>query len=202
MSIFFPHIPVNRLADLVEGRLTPDERAQLEAHIAACARCSGELAQLERLIRLMRTDTAEDAPQSVIARAVRLFRSRSVPAPASSGSRRHVLAVLRFDSAGLAPALGVRSGEPTTRQLLFSAEAYDIDLRIEPAGQEWIVSGQVLGESAAGGRAELQSAMSTWQAALNAQSEFTMPPIPAGHYELILHLTDMDAEMDELKIGT
>jgi hypothetical protein len=140
-------------------------------------------------------------------RAVRLFHSRTTlkgtaPVSASSNLRRHVMAVRRFDSLGLAPAFGVRSGEPSTRRLLFSADAHDIDLRIEPAGQAWVVSGQVLGESAGGGRAELQGVTSATQAALSEQSEFTLPPVPAGLYKLILHLTNVDVEVDELKIGT
>jgi anti-sigma factor RsiW len=202
MNLFFPHIPYSRLADLVEGRLPPDERAHLEEHIATCARCSGEVAHLERLIGLMRTDTSEDAPPAVIARAERLFHSRTVSSSDSSNLRHHVLAVRRFDSLGLAPAFGVRSGEPSARQLLFSARAHDIDLRIEPAGQAWTVSGQVLGESAAGGQAELQGATSTTQVALNEQSEFTLPPVSAGHYRLVLRLANVDVEVDELKIGT
>lgn len=199
MSIFSPHIPFSQLVDLVEGRLPPDERPPLEAHIASCARCSDEVAKLERLIGLMRTSTAEDAPPSVIDRVMRLFPLRT----ASSGLRRHISAVLRFDSLkfGLAPAFGARSGEPSARQLLLNAEAHDIDLRIEPAGEAWVISGQVFGESAAGGQLELQGATSSNQAALNEQSEFTLPPVPAGLYKLILHLTDVDVEVDELKIG-
>lgn len=202
MNTSFPHIPSNRLADLAEGRLPPDEQVQLEAHLAACARCSGEVAELKRLVELMRADNAEDAPPSVIARTVRLFHSRAVPAPDSPGLRRHVAAVLRFDSAGLAPAFGVRSGEPSARQLLLSAEAHDLDLRIEPADKLWIVSGQVLGEPAAGGQAELRGETTTRQAALNEQCEFSLPPVPAGRYKLILHLANENVEVDDLRIGT
>jgi anti-sigma factor RsiW len=201
MTGVFSHIPFSRLVDLAEGRLLPDERAHLETHLAACSRCSDEAAQLERLIGLMRTDTTEDAPPPVIARAVQLFQAQRLPASAAPGLRRHILAVLRFDSVGLAPAFGVRSGEPSARQLLFSSEAYDIDLRIEPAGQAWIVSGQVLGESTAGGQAELHGVTGANPAALNEQSEFTLPAVAAGRYKLILHLADVDVELDELKIG-
>jgi hypothetical protein len=197
----------------------------LEAHITACARCSGEAARLEHLIRLMRTDTAEDAPPSVIAGAVHLFYERASPPLASSGRRRRILAVLRFDSLGLAPAFGMRSGEPSARQILFHAEVHDIDLRIEPAPEDWtssgslpgqpgdvfhtrqppdlawIVSGQVLGETSAGGQVKLTSATSEGQARLNEQNEFTLPPVPSGSYQLILHLTNVDVEVNELKLG-
>jgi hypothetical protein len=111
------------------------------------------------------------------------------------------VAGLRFDSLGLAPAFGVRSGEPSARQLLFGVEALDIDLRIEPVGQAWVVSGQILGESAGGAWAELEGAANVWWASLSEQSEFTLPPVPAGRYKLIFHLGQIDIEVEELKIG-
>jgi anti-sigma factor RsiW len=196
-----PHIPFNRLADLVEGRITPDERAQLHEHISTCPRCSGDVAKLERLIERMRTDTGEDAPARVIARAVELFPSRKKSLPLFSGVTRHVVAVLRFDSVGLAPAFGVRSGEPGARQLLYSTDTHDIDLRLESTDQTWFLSGQVLGESTAGGKAELIGETGSRQTELNEQSEFILPDVPTGVYNLTLHLTDVKIEVGELKIG-
>ena len=201
MNLFFSHIPNSRLVDLAEGRLAPDQQAPLDAHLASCRRCSAELAHLERLIGLMRTDMAEDAPAPLIRHAVHLFRSQFGRASTPSGVRHRILAVLRFDSLRLAPAPGVRSAEANARQLLFSAGAHDIDLRVEPAGRAWLVSGQVLGEPAAGGWAALQSMARANQASLNEQSEFSFPPVAAGQYRLFLHLTNVDIEVDELRIG-
>jgi anti-sigma factor RsiW len=202
------HIPFHQLVDLVEDRLTPGERKQLEKHLAACTRCGNETAQLRRLIELMRSDMSEDAPPDVIARAIRLYSLRNKPSSALTGSRRHVFIVPRFDSLGLAPAFGVRSGEPGTRQLLLSAVTYDtdlrlleIDLRIESAGQMWIVSGQVLGRTPGDGQAELQSPIGSKVAAFNQQSEFILPPVQAGEYKLILHLANVDLELKDLKLG-
>jgi hypothetical protein len=98
-------------------------------------------------------------------------------------------------------AVGVRSGKPGTRQLLFSTGVDEIDLRIEPEGDSWTVSGQVLGESAAGGRAVLQSDMSVSQADLNGLSEFVLPSVQAGIYKLILDLEHVEVEIEELKVG-
>src|SRR5918999_6299383 len=190
MNNFLHHIPVSQLADYIEGSLPLTKRVDLETHLAICSRCSDDLAQLERLIGLLRTDTSEDAPSSVIDRAVRLFRSRAEPESPSSGFRNRILAVLHFDSIGLSPAFGVRSGKPSARQLLFHAGVDEIDLRIEPAGQAWLLSGQVLGESGAGGIAVLQGEEGTSKAALNELSEFTLPPVQKGIYKLILNLTN------------
>jgi hypothetical protein len=116
--------------------------------------------------------------------------------------QRRILAALHFDSLGLAPAFGVRSGKPGARQLLFHAGVDEIDLRIEPAGEAWSVSGQVLGKATAHGRAILQGAESLSQAVLNELSEFTLPPVQAGTYTLILSLAEVDVEIEELRIGS
>ena len=201
MNSITRHIPFSQLVDYVEGNLPLDMRTDLEAHAAACSRCFGELVQLERLVGLMRTDTAQDAPSSIINNAVDLFRKKTVRAPTSSGLRSRILAALHFDSVGLAPAFGVRSGKPGARQLLFHAGVDEIDLRIEPAGQVWTVSGQVLGGSAANGRAILQGTSGISQTALNELSEFTLPPVQAGTYKLILSLANVDVEIEEIRIG-
>jgi hypothetical protein len=201
MNNFLHHVPVSQLADYVEGRLPPDKRVDLETHLAICSRCSNRLAELERLIGRMRADASEDAPDSVIDRAIRLFQSRTEPESASSGFRKRIMAMLHFDSIGLAPALGVRSEKPGARQMLFHAGADEIDLRIEPAGQGWLLSGQILGESGAGGVAVLQGSEGTTEATLNELSEFILPPVPKGIYKLTLNLTNVDVEIEELKIG-
>jgi anti-sigma factor RsiW len=199
MMNHFSHIPYSRLVDLAEGRLLPDERAQLEAHIDHCTRCSAELAQLGRQIELMRTDTAEDPPQPVIDRVLRLFRARK-KTPAAD-ARRLVLSVLQFNRTGSTPAYGVRSGQPEGQLYFVSSEDYDIDLRIEPGEEGWIVSGQVLGGSTADGWTELLGASTPRHSALNDQSEFHLPAVSAGQYRLIFHLPEVDIELHELKIG-
>jgi hypothetical protein len=201
MNIFPNHIPFSHLVDYVEGDLPLVQRVDLELHVAGCSRCFEELAQLERLVRLMSSDDSQDAPTSIINRAKDLFRLRTVPTPPSTGLRSRVLAMLHFDSVGLAPAFGVRSGKPGAQQFLFTTGEDEIDLRIEPSGETWTVSGQVLGKSAASGRAILQGSAGLSQTTLNELSEFTLPPVQAGTYKLVLSLADVDVEIEEIRIG-
>jgi hypothetical protein len=185
-----------RLVDLAEGRLTPEERDAMLAQVAASPTASRELAQLERLIALMRADD-EAAPPHVIQRAIRLFNQRLVPSPPRL--RQRIQALLQFDSAQQ-PALGVRSGKATTHQLLFSAAGHDLDLRVTAKGVLWVVAGQLLGPCD-DGQAELQSPTFQVQAALNELCEFTLPPAPTGNYTFSLHLSDVDIEIVGLEIG-
>ena len=70
MSSGTSHISFTQVVDLVEGRLSPAAQAQAQAHTAGCARCAAQFTWLSRVIALMRTDTADDAPTQVVARAV------------------------------------------------------------------------------------------------------------------------------------
>ena len=195
------HISFRQLSDYVEGRLPLTQQMPIKAHLAICTACSDKAARLEHLMGLMHTDRSEDAPLSLIARVKKLFRLGAVSQSTPSRRRRRFLAVLHFDSMKRTGALGVRSGKPGTRQLLFSTGADEIDLRIEPAGPVWTVSGQVLGKSVVRGRAILQSPVSTTQANLNELSEFILASVEAGTYNLILNLESVEIEIDELRIG-
>jgi hypothetical protein len=198
------HIPFERLVDLAEGRIAPDESGDARAHLSACAACAGQLAQVERLAGLMRADNSVDAPRDVLAGAVNLFAAR----PRREGFLRRVVAALSFDSHAVQqPAFGVRSGEPSSsRQLLFSAGDVDVDLRLAPEAEGWAVSGQVLG-ACAGGWAELGDAedseepeQKSARAELNELCEFALPVVPAGSYTLRLRLDDLLVEIPDLNL--
>jgi anti-sigma factor RsiW len=191
------HLPFAKLADLVEDKLPTNERADSTEHISACSRCGSELQRLGQLISAMRTDTSEDAPRDVLALAVNIFRQRE----AQPSLLRRIVAALSFDSCALAPAFGVRSGQSAARQLLFAAEDNDLDLRLLPQGEEWVIAGQVLGSSCAGGHVELQGETASAVAELNDLCEFKLSAVPSGSYRLRLRLADVEVEVQHLELG-
>jgi len=209
MSFLTPHIRFAELVDFVEGRTAATNRhATALAHVKACAQCAAKVADIERAILIMRADESADPPAHIIASAVSLFRARraldntadSVADALTAGARR-LLAVLTFDSREMAPAHGMRAGQPSAeRQLLFSAGDNDLDLRIAPSGEDWIVSGQVLGDCASGS-VELFGPTDRVQATLNNLCEFTLPPVAAGNYTLRLRLGDTEVEASWLEVG-
>ena len=99
---------------------------------------------------------------------------------------------------GPVPAPGLRASATATRQLLYSSDGIDIDLRIQPAdasgGPGWRISGQLLGPVGAG-QATLQcgnwSASSGW----NELCEFSFGPVPGGPCRLLLQGGDWDTEI-------
>jgi anti-sigma factor RsiW len=195
------HIPFARLADLAEGRLSPEAAAEERAHLDACTRCAGQAARLGHLAALMRADTAEDAPPALVSGVVRMFRERRA-GESAPGLLRRLVAALTFDSSGLTPAFGVRSSQAApARQLLFSAGDLDVDLRLAQGPEGWTVSGQVLGPCD-GGEVELFAAggATAARAALNELCEFALPPRPEGAYALRLRLGDAEVEIPELSL--
>jgi len=195
-------IPFVRLVDLVEGRLSPADEAQLRALIALDECASADVRWLERVVGAKRRDAAwnEEPPAEVGVRAAQLFRPRS--SSGRSKSLRRLQAVLHFDSVQLPQPVGVRSGQPAEQQLLFTAGELSIDLRIMPSGALWSLVGQVLGPSTGAGQVVLASQADTAEAVLNELSEFTLPPVPAGDYTLTLRLTGIEVDVGRLQLGS
>jgi hypothetical protein len=119
------------------------------------------------------------------------------PAP---GLVRRILATLKFDSSGLSPAFGVRSESSGERQLLFEAGEMRLHLQVSPAGEQWVITGQVLGPPASG-EVELKSESGSTQAVLDDQREFVIPGVARGSYSMVLRLSDLELEVPEFKLG-
>lgn len=196
------HIAFARLADLVEGRLPENAEAETRAHLATCARCAGQAAELERVTHLMLTDESVDAPRDLLSGAINLFRGRA--SRREPQGLRRLLAMLSFDSGSSTPAFGVRSGQAApARQLLFSAGELSVDLRLAEGGEGWTISGQVLGPCD-GGEVEIIPASETQarvRAALNNLCEFILlPPVAPGLYTVRLRLGETEVEIPELDL--
>ena len=75
--------PEELLAGFVDGSLSPQERAAVEAHLAICARCSGETALAARARSSLGSLAEVPAPSDVAARA--LQEAGAARAPRRSG---------------------------------------------------------------------------------------------------------------------
>lgn len=200
MKTFFSHIRFEQLVDLVEGRLSAAEQPRVLAHLATCPKCTAEKAWLENVIGLMRNDSTEAAPAAAVDRALRLFQARAQRAKATPKPRPRIFAILQVDNTLPPLAFGLRSGQLETQQQLYSADDYDLDLRLKPVGTEWVVSGQLLGKST-GGKVALQGETIHVTAALNELSEFVLTAVPSGRYTLVLFLDDVEIEITVLELS-
>mgnify|MGYP003288345528 CR=1 FL=1 len=189
-----PHIPLETLADIVEDRAKAGILHTAMAHIATCSACDDMLRRLRQLVIMMRTDTAADAPRDVLMSAISLFSpQRKRPLP-------RIIATLIFDSRKAGPAFGMRSLRMSSRQLLYSAQQADLDLRLAIQNEECVVAGQVIRNGCAGGLVEISGATGTAEASLNELCEFKLPAIPVGNYSLRVRMSDIEIEIPELEL--
>jgi anti-sigma factor RsiW len=190
--------PDEQLADLAEGRLQTEAAHALRAQIATDPAALETLSAFETIMGLMRDDDSIDAPEHVIARALRLMRQ---PAPLSApGLLQRIVAVLRSDSRQLPLTSGLRSGDDLPRSLIYHADTFDIDLQIAPRAGRWQLQGQILGDQLHG-TVLLSSAQQSLSAPINELGEFSLPPVDAGSYMLLIQLESHELLIEELELG-
>ena len=196
MNIFSPHIPFSELTELAEEvKTSPDAMA----HLAVCSECSSQLQLIRQTIGFMRTDTAEDAPAELIQQAKSIFRRKVVEHGPSLVQVS--IASLTFDSLTNAPAFGLRSQANAGRQLIYSTETADIDVRVSPENEQWQIAGQLLGADCPGGDVELEGDDFSAFAELNELCEFSFGAVPAGAYKISIRLPDQLIQTPRLELG-
>jgi hypothetical protein len=188
------HISLEILADIAENRVTGAALEEAMAHVAWCSDCDDTLRRLRHLVVMMKTDASVDAPADLLRSAINTF------SPKRKTPVRRIIAVLTFDSRNVRPAFGMRSIRTASRQLLYSAQETDLDLRISVQNEECILSGQIIREGCHGGLVEISGATGSAAAALNELCEFTLPPIPVGNYSLKVRMPDVEIEIPELDL--
>jgi hypothetical protein len=197
MNVFSPHIPFSELTALAEEQ--PEKSPEATAHLAVCSECSSQLQLIRQTIGFMRTDTAEDAPAGLIRDAKSVFHKKVV----AHGPTllQVIVASLTFDSLTNAPAFGLRSQTTAGRQLIYSTETADIDVRVSPENDQWQVVGQLLGEDCPGGEVELDGDDFSASAELNELCEFSFGSVPAGAYKISVRLADQLIQTPRLELG-
>jgi hypothetical protein len=193
MSSSSLHITAEIMADLAEDRGAPEIDL---AHVSSCENCAAALAELRAVITLMRSDQSETAPDQVLTTATNIFAPGDRLAPAL----RHIVAILTFDSFNATPAFGFRSGQTTSRQLIYSAQEADLDLRVNVDDERCVIAGQILRDTCVGGEVEIFGSAGSAKAKLNELCEFTLPPIERGQYSLRLRMADIEVEVRELDL--
>jgi hypothetical protein len=134
-------------------------------------------------------EATEAVPAVVAMAARRLFRPGrrdthdALERPASR---------LRFDS-----------DDALTRQLIYEAGPFDLELHIAVARGGWGVSGHVIGQTdAISGEVRLIGPRASVRSALTEMLEFTLRQVPPGCYRLEVLVGDTtQVEVDSLKLG-
>lgn len=150
------------------------------------------------------------APAALVERAAGIWRARALPAaPASPGAPallKRLLAGLRFDSWTADPALAVRSEPSATRQLLFSVEGVDIDVRLQATTDaasgllRFAINGQVLGPAGPCALVLMGDGVEV-RCELDEFGEFAFEPVAAGPVRLIVFVGGLAVELPVIDVG-
>jgi hypothetical protein len=138
------HYSLEKWADFARQVIGEQERAAMQSHLEnGCGKCSKVLSLWQHVHALARHERAYEPPES----AVRSMKgSFAIRGPRKPGRAALAIVELLFDSSRSHVPLGVRSSGTASRQLLYGAGDYRIDLRIEPKvdSRGIAVVGQVL----------------------------------------------------------
>jgi hypothetical protein len=143
----------------------------------------------------------EDAPAGVVERAFAIWRPRT----ATPGMMQRLTALLRFDDWATQAAPALRSARPRVRQMIFSADEVDVDLRIEPAPASqpaaWVLRGQVLGVPTTCTVALLDAGDRARTTTCDEFGAFVLDDVPAGSYRLSIEAVDTRVDLPAFDVG-
>jgi len=135
------HFSEQTWADFVRGISESATRANIESHLArGCVGCKTNFDIWNRVTTISATERTYTPPDSVV-RMMELEFARY-----AMERRPSVLASLLFDTFSQPLPAGMRSGVAVVRQLVYEAEGFTVDLRLDPQSQSGkiCVVGQVL----------------------------------------------------------
>lgn len=122
------HFQEEQWLDFVRGLCSKPERTAMEEHLSSCAECAPVVKTLRKLQKATAADATYRVPEYVLHSARAIF---ALQRPEKVRLLPRLLAKLVFDSFQEPLAVGVRSQQSITRQALYEAGDYSVDLRIE-----------------------------------------------------------------------
>jgi 5-hydroxyisourate hydrolase-like protein (transthyretin family) len=198
------HLTYETLLNYLEERLPPEERNAVDAHLASvCESCGRHLALLRKVFETVNHDHSTPPPAAVLKRAVDIpLTNPRAPQPATW---QRLVAALSFDS-HLQLSSALTRGSSRERQMLFSAEQMEIDVKISPARGSHDLLGQIMGEPSENVSAafvSLQSSTGQFLKATETDSlgQFAFHEISSGVYDLIFDLETQEIAVHGLEVG-
>ncbi len=123
------HFPIERWLDFVHELAAPSDRVAMEQHLASgCGSCGRVVEMLQKLVAAARADAAQNVPQLAVHSARAIF---ALQRPEKVHILPRMVATLVFDSFRQPAFAGVRSQHKITRQAMYEAGEYCVDLRME-----------------------------------------------------------------------
>jgi hypothetical protein len=138
------HFTTEEWVDFVNDVITSNQRDAMQNHLAAgCKRCKETVSLWQRVSKTAAAEASYQPSVQTVRLAKAAFATTGLPQPQRES---HSLIEVLFDSF-LQPAVaGARSVVIGTRQMLYRADPYQIDIQIEPkpGSNRLVITGQLL----------------------------------------------------------
>ena len=137
------HADAATCADFVRGLLPPDARSALAHHITDCRSCAGTVEWLRAVASVAVADGDYEPPPHVLRRARALF---ALERPRIIRALPRLVGKLMFDSRTQPALAGVRGPAGASRQAVFEAGDYAVDITVDQAAgsSRTMLVGQVM----------------------------------------------------------
>ena len=188
------HLEFRKLIDHFEGLLPDEERREVSEHISKCTECAAYTTRLESFYNFVNAERHELADREVTRSLIDIFSAGS-DEPVKESVFRKLLSSLVFDDWQL--AANERLVYSDTRQLLYAAGGFEIDVRLSFLGDKCRVAGQIF-PGCSEGTAEIRSAEAGERTLIDENCEFSFPPVEQGTYELLIRIDDTVISIGDL----
>lgn len=194
MKMFLQHIKFEQLVRRAEGDLS-DKIA--DKHLAECAECRTNLQKLQNFFAFAESNQIETVPQAATAHLLNIYHSPKRKEKESFVKR--LRGALAFDDWLPEFAVNERLAYTDTRQMLFRANGFEIDLRLNFANGKCQPSGQIFPDCT-GGEIEIVTSNFTEKVSLNEYCEFVLPFVSEGIYDFKIRLKNTEIEINQISL--
>jgi hypothetical protein len=190
------HVNAEKLMEYMDGQLTEESKAMVDAHVSNCSGCRQERHELQQFMTRMQADSSFEPPVEAVQFAVGLFQPVLQPQESMGGKVRRIIASLVFDTYDVPMQAGMRRVGAPPRQLLFRAGDVDVDVKIESmeANDRISLVGQVLSNNEKffdNTPVKLEShGMVRYKTMTNFVGEFVFDEVPKDTYHLSVDLPE------------
>jgi anti-sigma factor RsiW len=193
------HPEFEKLIARFESSLPKDEAEEIVRHLSGCAKCAAQNRKLSDFYSYANADQSEAVPQATTARLLSIFRAKKRRPAKQRAFSLKLLAKLVFDD--WETAFSERyAATGDNRQLLFRADGFELDLRLNFDGGKCQLSGQVFPDCGAAATAEIFSTVASETVRINEYCEFSFSPLAEGIYNVRLTLAETVIEIENLSL--
>lgn len=192
---FMKHIELSQFLERFDGVSGAELDNSIDAHVAICSECSRTYHKLSELYAYAHPVASELVPQSTTAKILNIFQRR--PQTAEPARLVFNIASLIFDD--WQTLVHERFSGLDSRQLLFRAGDFEIDLRIDLQDTNCTLTGQIFPELS-DAMIKVESGDIIREVRTSAFGEFHLDSLPVGEYVFSITAGDVSLRIEKVPL--